>query len=97
MPQPGTYQCQPITKEEFCEILRNSDDYKSSIGYEQTARYIEKISGCKIPVSRDATSLNSADTMLVCKLKYRVANPSSKGSVVDVDDFEFYLVKFSSL
>lgn len=34
--------------------------------------------------------------MLVMKLRYRVADPSTKGAQVGEDDFEFYYVTYST-
>lgn len=63
--------------------------------YPQTARYIEKISNVKIEVSRASTKLQQNDSMLVCKLKYRVANPNDKKyTELNDDDVEFWFVSY---
>lgn len=55
---------------------------KSAIGYEQTAAYMSQILNYDVEVNRDMVTLEPGDEALICKLKYRVQDPKSKGQEV---------------
>lgn len=61
----------------------------SFIGYQQTADFLSHLCGIPVAVSRDPAIARSGDTLLICKLVYRVADPATKGKPVSVADFEF--------
>lgn len=98
MPAEGIYVAQRISQESFASWVRRAyatGTLKSYIGYEQTARHIEAIAGVPVEVSRQPVSdLQDRDVLLVCKLKYRVADPTSKGKPVRESDFEYFLVDY---
>lgn len=97
MPISGTYKMSPITIEEYRSMVIsavNSGNYESSIGYPDNVRIIEQITGCRIPLSRKETILKDGDTMLIMKLKYRT-NGYKKGAV-SLEDFEFFISKYSA-
>lgn len=97
MPAEGTYRAKRISKDEFVAILRqHKDALVSYIGYPETARYIERISGVPVAVSREATELEDGDVMLVCKLSYRPQDPKMKGKLELSDEtVEFWMIDFS--
>ena len=92
MPTPGNYQLTALTREQFVGILRDSGVCDSYIGYEQTAQFVERISGVKVAVSRRQTAMEDGDRVLVIRLAYRVPDANTKGAPVNEDDYEFFLV-----
>jgi hypothetical protein len=98
MPQEGSYRLTKITQEVFCRNLRRAamnNDLESFIGYPDTALFIERISEVTIHVNREQTTLVSGDTVLICKLKYRLPDPSIKGKFTPTDDdYEFFLCTY---
>lgn len=97
MPAPGTYKMKQITPDAFGrEVARahRSGRLQSHIGYEQTAALIERLAGAPIAVSREPAVISGADIMLICRLRYRVANPATKGAPVSDDGFEFFICYF---
>lgn len=90
MPQPGRYECNRITEEEFVHVLRTTP-FKSSVGYRQTADWIEQITGVVVPFSREMTVLEDGDQMLVCKLAYRTQGPKTE---LQEEEWEYYLIDY---
>ena len=94
----GTYVAIEITPDEARDIVRKSQELGreiiSYVGYEQTAEYMSKTLGIDVPLNRGQVDLQKGDIMLVCKLKYRVANPATKGAPVSEDDFEWMKVVY---
>lgn len=92
----GTYVAREITPDEARDIVRKSQGLEiiSYVGYEQTAEYMSKTLGIDVPLNRGQVDLQKGDIMLVCKLKYRVANPATKGAPVSEDDFEWMEVMY---
>ena len=94
MPTEGHYTLKQISDTEFRTLLRAaaaSDNFRSYIGYPETARLIEDMTGVEIAVSREQATLNTGDVMLIVKLRHRVADPSTKMTLApSIDDFEFY-------
>lgn len=78
------------------KMVNKFKEFKSYIGYPQTAEYMSKVLGVNVEVNREEMQLKDGDMMLVCKLKYRVKDPTTKGQEVSEDDFEWYLVSYSS-
>lgn len=98
MPRAGVYSARVIDRDEFAVRLRLAVDcgeLRSYIGYEETARFVERVAGVAIHVSREPTSLDDGDTMLVARVRYRV-DPRRKGAPLALSDgdFEFLLVEF---
>ena len=94
MPNEGVYTLKQITETTFTKKLWDaaaSGNFRSYIGYPETARLIEQITGIKVEVSREQASLTQGDIMLIVKLRQRVANPADKETLqLSVDDFEFF-------
>ena len=94
MPNEGTYTLQRISETTFQKVLRDAaamNNFKSYIGYPETARFIEQITGIAVEVSREQATLTPGDIMLIVKLRHRVANPADKETLqLSIDDFEFY-------
>lgn len=63
----------------------------SFIGYPQTAEFLSQLCNVPVPVSRQPCVVRADDTLLICRLRYRVENPSTKGAPVSVSDFEFII------
>ena len=95
MPTEGHYTLKQISHTEFRTVLRDaaaSDNFRSYIGYPETARLIEQITGIAVEVSREQATLTPGDIMLIVKLHQRVANPADKETLqLSIDDFEFFL------
>lgn len=94
MPAEGVYTLKQISADTFKKILQEAaatDDFKSYIGYPQTAQIIEQLTGIDIEVSREQAELTPGDEMLIVKLRQRVADPASKDTLeLSIDDFEFF-------
>ena len=100
MPVEGVYVCKKLKEDEVAKVFVKEAEkgWKSYVGYPQTAMYMAEKLGVDIEVNREQiTELKDGDTMLVCKLKYRVSDPATKGEEVDTNMFEWYLVKFGEV
>ena len=99
MPTPGlTYTLLAITKsqmrEEFQKLLKVHKEWKSYVGYPNTARLLSVLLEAHIPCSRDKATVKAGDVMLVMKLTYRLTNPHEKTENKhgnSINDYEFYL------
>ena len=94
MPTEGHYTLKRISQDEFRAILRGSaaaSNFRSYIGYPETARLLEELTDVAIEVSREQATLAIGDVMLIVKLCRRVVDPSTKMTLKpSIDDFEFY-------
>ena len=94
MPAEGVYTLKQISETTFKKELQDAattSNFKSYIGYPETAQLIEKITSIEIEVSREPATLTPGDTMLIVKLRHRVANPADKETrQLSIDDFEFF-------
>ena len=94
MPAEGVYTLKQISETTFKKELQDAaatSNFKSYIGYPETAQLIEKITGIEIEVSREPARLTPGDTILIVKLRHRVANPADKEPLqLSIDDFEFF-------
>ena len=97
----GVYTLRRISVTSFKQILQEadaSDNFKSYIGYPETAHLVEQITDIEIEVSREQATLTPGDTMLIVKLRQRVANPTDKETLqISVDDFEFFQCEWKPL
>jgi hypothetical protein len=96
MPEEGFYRCRSISPEEARWIIKqNNAQIESYIGYPETAQYMEKTLGVPVPVNRGNTRFDAGDIALICKLRYRVANPAEKGKQnIDTRDYEWFIVEY---
>ena len=100
MPAEGVYRLRRISRDEFAKLVADAyqrGDLQSYVGYPETAQHIERVSGVPIQVNRAPTKL-AADqaTILICKLAYRVADPSAKGKLNPNDsDYEYYVATYT--
>ena len=94
MPDEGIYTLTRISVDTFKKVIQKAaetDNFKSYIGYPETARLIEQITSIAIEVSREQATLTHGDIMLIVKLRQRVANPADKETLqLSIDDFEFF-------
>ena len=94
MPSEGVYTLKQISKAEFRTCLQEAsatDNFKSYVGYPETARIIEEITGVTVEVNREQAVLKPQDVMLIVKLRQRVADPVNKETLeLSIDDLEFY-------
>lgn len=98
MPQAGTYRMSMLTESEFAERL-HAAPFQSFIGYEATATHIQQIAGVHVPVSRAETTLAAGDTLLVCRLNFRMVDPKRKADrnyVPQRSDYEYCAVEYSA-
>jgi len=96
MPTPGKYELVALTREQFVGILRDNGQCDSYVGYPQTAKFVERISGVEVAVSRRQTTLQDGERVLVVKLAYRPQDADTKGAPVVEADYEFFLVRYST-
>ncbi|MDW8293255.1 MAG: DUF1874 domain-containing protein [Anaerolineae bacterium] len=95
MPKPGHYYVVPLTVAEFAARLR--EGFTSYVGYPATADHISQVAGVRVPLSRDPVDLQHGDQALVCRLKYRLADPTQKANkdfVPSAEDYEYLLVTY---
>ena len=101
MPDEGMYTLQRISETTFKKELQDaaaSDNFRSYIGYPETAQLIEQLTDVEITVSRAQAALEIGDVMLIVKLRHRVADPSTKMALeTSIDDFEFYRCEWKPL
>ncbi|MDE0012278.1 MAG: DUF1874 domain-containing protein [Candidatus Poribacteria bacterium] len=94
MPDEGVYTLKQITETTFTKELRDaaaSGNFKSYIGYPETAQLIAQITGVVVEVSREQATLMAGDTILIVKLRQRVTNPAHKETLqLSIEDFEFF-------
>ena len=94
MPTEGHYTLKRISQLEFRTLLQDaaaSDNFRSYIGYPETALLIEQLTTVEIAVSREQATLDIGDVMLIVRLRHRVADPSTKMTFEpSINDFEFY-------
>ena len=99
MPDEGLYVLRRVSRELFGELVADAhrcSNLQSYIGYPETAQHIEKISGVPIPVNRAATQLPDQALLAVCKLKYRVSDPGTKGKIQPGDeDYEYFIASYN--
>ncbi len=97
MPLEGTYRIRKITVEEARKLASECDKIESYIGYPRTAMYIARVLRINVVINRASVhSLSEEDTILVCRLKYRVMSPEEKRNFIPKDeDYEWYLVKYT--
>ena len=98
MPSEGLYILRRVSREFFAELIADAHrrgELRSYIGYPETAQHIERISGVPIPVNRAATQLPDQALLAVCKLKYRVSDPGTKGKIQPGDeDYEYFIASY---
>jgi len=80
----GTYAYSPATSEDLKQFVAGT--YTSRIGYDETVAYVERMTGHRPVISRDASPLEPGDEALVIRLKYRVQDPRTKGGVRPRDE-----------
>lgn len=91
MPAFGRYDYAELSPEAFANEVwaaYHSERLISYIGYQQTADLISQLAGMPIAVSREQTELEDGDVLLIARLRYRVADPKTKGEPVP-EDFIF--------
>jgi len=95
----GTYYARKVSQTEARETFQKlkGNGWQSYIGYQETASYVSKVLGIEVPVSRAETTINNGDIMIVCKLKYRISNPSEKGKFSpSEEDFEWLIIEYQA-
>ncbi len=101
MPTEGVYTLKQISKSKFRAILQEAaatGAFRSYIGYPETARLIEQLTGIEIEVSREQAVLAIGDVMLIVKLRHRVADASTKMTLqLSMDALEFYRCEWKPL
>ena len=94
MPTEGVYTLKRISKSKFQELLlaaAATKNFQSYIGYPETARLIEQLTGIEVEVSREQAALDPGDIILIVKLQQRVANPTDQDvPQLSIGDFEFF-------
>ena len=101
MPTEGVYTLKRISEATFRTVLQEAaatKNFQSYIGYPETARLIEQFTGIEIEVSREQAELTAGDSMLIVKLRHRIAAPASQETPeLSMDDFEFYRCEWQPL
>jgi len=98
MPDEGLYILRRVSREFFAELIADAHrrgNLRSYIGYPETAQHIERIARVPIPVNRAATQLPDQALLAICKLKYRVSDPGTKGKIQPGDeDYEYFVATY---
>ena len=101
MPQPGIYEIEQLTKDEFSHLLRQdskSFDFKHYIGYGSTLQLLMQLTGIDFGrVNKNKTVLEDGDIFYVVRLNYRVDHNDKKGRIPDVNDFEYFRGTYEDL
>mgnify|MGYP000682456561 CR=1 FL=1 len=99
MPAPGNYQLVEMTREDWAKAIQRAASeaqIQSYIGYPDTAKHVQDITGLPIEVNRAETVLGDSATMFIVKLKYRVSNPAEKGQFTPTDsDYAYYVARYT--
>lgn len=101
MPKAGVYHSRQVELGEFVRefvvaVRVHGMEWRSYVGYPQTAGILSEAFQIAIPVSREQKKLESGDTMFAVRLKYRVA-PVEKGQPQhgsSVEDYEFFITSY---
>jgi hypothetical protein len=90
----GRYEYLPLSLDDMATWLR-AGPFTSRVGYPETARFIERMTGVAVAISREATALAPGDEALVVRLRYRLGDAGLKGTTLDVadDDWEIGLLR----
>ena len=98
MPKPnGKYHSFEISKTEFSRRVQEADadgELKSYVGYRSTAEMLTQLTGVFIRENRMETEIEPGDTLLICRLKYRLADRPGRDVQPPIDDYEFRIVYF---
>lgn len=101
MPTEGHYTLKKISQSEFRTVLRDAaaaNDFRSYIGYPETACLIEQLTDVEIEVSREQAELATGDVILIAKLRHRVQNPSDIAIYhPSLDDLDFFICDWRPL
>jgi hypothetical protein len=84
----GRYEYAPMQPADVRPWLL-AGPYTSCVGYPETARFIERIGGMPIALSRAVSLMQPGDEALVVRLRYRVADPGRKGETLAPADEEW--------
>ena len=96
MPEDGTYIRREISKSDFVSRIREAHHHgilKSYIGYSETARHINKITGVFIQVTRSDTKITKHDHLVVCKLRKRVSDKGETQYPVE-NDYQYLEIQY---
>jgi hypothetical protein len=100
MPASGTYFLREFSQKDWVkaiQIAANEDSIQSYIGYPDTAKHVQEITGLPIEVNRSEVTLGKAATLFIVKLKYRIADPTQKGQFVPSEtDYVYYIAQYVS-
>jgi len=98
MPSEGLYILRRVSREFFAELIADAHrrgKLQSYVGYAETAQHIERIARVPIPVNRASTQLPDQALIAICKLKYRVSDPATKGRLQPGDeDYEYFVATY---
>jgi len=98
MPSQGTYHLRELTRDEWVETIQTAaqeESIQSYIGYPDTAKHVQEITGLPIEVNRAEVTLGKAATLFIVKLKYRVTDPAQKGQFAPSDaDYVYYVAQY---
>lgn len=101
MPDEGVYTLKRISADTFKKVLQEAvvtDNFKSYIGYPETAKIIEQLTNVDIEVSRAQAELTPGDEILIVKLRQRVADPANRDTLeLSINDFEFFRCNWKPL
>lgn len=94
----GCYDYHPATVADLSALIRGEmGHWESRIGYYDTARMIEGWTRCGIGtlrVDRREVTLMPGDSAFVARLRYRVADPKTKGAPVSTDPADWEIARF---
>ena len=77
---PGRYYYQKVSVETAKNYL-NSGEFKSTIGYKETALVLSYLTGIQIETKRIPIKMEVKDSALIFRLTTRLDNPFSKGKL----------------
>ena len=94
----GVYRYRELTpkdaKEVFDAAVAEGEEVISSVGYPTTASHMSKVLDYSVEVTRLPVLMKKGDVAIVCKLTYRVPDPSEKGKFQPKEtDYEWGLLE----
>jgi len=100
MPASGTYFLREFSQKDWVKaihIAAKEDSIQSYIGYPDTAKHVQEITGLPIEVNRSEVTLGKAATLFIVKLKYRIADSTQKGQFVPSEaDYVYYIAQYAA-
>lgn len=92
----GCYRFEEATVADLAAFL-HEPGWVSSVGYAETADAIRRWTGVSVPLSREPIVMGLGDVAMVVRLKYRVADPTTKGRPIGAKDADWEISRLTRI